>query len=1071
MKKILGLLVLLGLGYIGHCQSPCETGTHTINHSQISYVGETKKKEHYSPFFESWDLNKGGSPVGMEFGQFFSYQSSSTTLPHGHKDIYKRAELKFSHPDIRNDQIKSVKITVRLMNHLEHEESWNTKVNSPGNGKYGLFVRNSSCGNDYNCLTNLPTSAYKIGEKKISSQGVYTTHTFTLKDYNIDLMNPSAKEFYIQMTSLGTYRENTSTVYNNGDGFVVQSVSAKITYKKPPTVSFSASRTSFPAGTSINFTDNSTSCPNSWVWSFPGAVKTNSTAQNPTGIKYKTPGKYTVTLKVKNGASFVTKSMSNYITVTKGVQANAGSDKTVCKVGYSSGSNGRVTLSGSASYGTSPYSYKWKRGSTVIGYSSKVTVSNLGSNTVYTLEVKDKNGLKSTDQVTVKTQNPWVDAGSNLKVCENLDFQLNPTSSSGVSYKWEPSIGLSSVSSKSPVGNLPSSQDYNLTVKDNLGCKSSDAVSVVVSNNYPVANAGEEKTICSQAKTVLGGSPTASEGSGSYSYFWSSPSGFSSTESSPEPTVNSTETFTINVKDANGCSSIDEVLVSTTDLPTVDAGNDVFVCFSGTKVIGGDPSGSSEYGVSSYKWVPSEGLNNQNIANPEASPENTTTYILMVTDINGCTSSDDVLFTVSKPKVNSLGDKDICFDASTGVQLASASTEGFGDYSYDWQPAEGISDPTKFDAIAKPSESTLYLLTVTDEAGCTASENIEVTVNSSKPNVYLGDDLIHCEGLPIELKATVSGGTGSYDVEWTPEANLSSNSILNPLSDASVRMTYTLTIRDVNGCVSEGEIDVDVHNKIDVDVANLKLCELNSSKPDVSIFSGDQPFIWNWSDNEINVSNNTSSPTISLKSAITEDSKENVLITDQNGCTQKVDYLVMNTGYIRGVFQIQEICGEYKGVNDDVIAYERIEMSNSCSEGVTINEYAELNLKAGNKVILSDGFSAKRDSKFKAYIESQCNPWSVNTEEVSSVSFEYEIYPNPSNGILTVRIYDNDNDIDMKNSKIDIYNLAGELVLQESIKPGEYNYQLDLSNIVSGLYFTVIKIDGKSHTERVSVVR
>ena len=63
---------------------------------------------------------------------------------------------------------------------------------------------------------------------------------------------------------------------------------------------FVASVYTITAGECIDFTDMSTGGPTAWLWSFPGAQTTTSTAKNPTGICYHFPGTYDVMLEVQN---------------------------------------------------------------------------------------------------------------------------------------------------------------------------------------------------------------------------------------------------------------------------------------------------------------------------------------------------------------------------------------------------------------------------------------------------------------------------------------------------------------------------------------------------------------------------------------------------------------------------------------------------------------------------------------------------------------------------------------------------------------------------------------------------
>lgn len=82
-----------------------------------------------------------------------------------------------------------------------------------------------------------------------------------------------------------------------------------------PQADFTANYTVIEPGESINFIDLSSGNPYQWYWQFPGAVTTESSQQNPTGIQYNDEGQFSVTLTVSNnlGLDSITKQM--YITV------------------------------------------------------------------------------------------------------------------------------------------------------------------------------------------------------------------------------------------------------------------------------------------------------------------------------------------------------------------------------------------------------------------------------------------------------------------------------------------------------------------------------------------------------------------------------------------------------------------------------------------------------------------------------------------------------------------------------------------------------------------------------------
>jgi hypothetical protein len=59
-------------------------------------------------------------------------------------------------------------------------------------------------------------------------------------------------------------------------------------------------------------------------------------------------------------------------------------------------------------------------------------------------------------------------------------------------------------------------------------------------------------------------------------------------------------------------------------------------------ILGGSPAAIGGYGDLSYLWIPSADLSDPNIANPTATPVDSTVYRLLVTDEAGCNAIDSV---------------------------------------------------------------------------------------------------------------------------------------------------------------------------------------------------------------------------------------------------------------------------------------------------------------------------------------------------------------------------------------------------------------------------------------------
>lgn len=141
----------------------------------------------------------------------------------------------------------------------------------------------------------------------------------------------------------------------------------------------------------IDFTDMSTGSPTSWQWSFPGAVPSSSTLQNPINICYNTPGNYSVTLITTNAFGSDTITMTNAVTVGATPTVDAGTFTTIA-IGNSTQLN--------ATGGTGTYSWL-----PPIGLSNSSIPNPIASptvTTIYNVYYTDANGCTASDTVTVE---------------------------------------------------------------------------------------------------------------------------------------------------------------------------------------------------------------------------------------------------------------------------------------------------------------------------------------------------------------------------------------------------------------------------------------------------------------------------------------------------------------------------------------------------------------------------------------------------------------------------------------------------------------------------------------------
>lgn len=190
--------------------------------------------------------------------------------------------------------------------------------------------------------------------------------------------------------------------------------------------------------------------------------------------------------------------------------------------------------------------------------------------------------------------------------------------------------------------NVTQAGNYSVAITDNFSCPAtSQPVSVTV-NPLPIADAGNNQSICNGSNAVIG---TAQIQGNTYS--WSPTTDLNNSQIAT-PTANPTTTtsYTVTVTNSFGCTSTDQTTVTVNSLPTVSAGNDVTISQGNSATIGGSPTatGNSPF---SYSWSPFSDLSSAIASNPVASPLSTTTYVVAVTDNNGCINTDTIVVTVN----------------------------------------------------------------------------------------------------------------------------------------------------------------------------------------------------------------------------------------------------------------------------------------------------------------------------------------------------------------------------------------------------------------------------------------
>lgn len=262
-------------------------------------------------------------------------------------------------------------------------------------------------------------------------------------------------------------------------------------------------------------------------------------------------------------------------------------------------------------------------------------------------------------------------------------------------------------------------------------------------------------------------------------------------------------TFTIQASNST-CGTADlnnTAVINVTASPTANAGaNFIKTCVQNSS---GKQIGMTAVTGVAYSWSPSTGLDNATIANPVANPTTTTTYTLTATDpVLGCTATSTVKATVitTVPSVNAGADfTKTCTINPTGKTIGSV-IQGQS-VTYAWSPGTGLSNATLSTPTANPAVTTTYTVTATEtSSGCTASDDVVVTVDTTQPNTPTISSIVHptCAVSTGTVTVTTTGNTNdTYSID--NGVTYQSSNVFNAVSVG----THLVKIKSgANGCVS-----------------------------------------------------------------------------------------------------------------------------------------------------------------------------------------------------------------------------------------------------------------------------
>jgi gliding motility-associated-like protein len=393
--------------------------------------------------------------------------------------------------------------------------------------------------------------------------------------------------------------------------------------------------------------------------------------------------------------------------------------------------------------GVAPFTYSWATNPV----QTTATAAGLAAGT-YNVTVTSSDGCVLTESVTVN-EPPLLQANAVMTVasdCGQANGAVQATANggqvgAGYVYSWN---SVPAQNSATAVGLLPG--DYEVTVTDNNGCTATASATVTTTPGFSVTITSSVDALCNGSCT---GSATALAGNGAVApiaYSWSTVP----IQNTASASGLCAGTYTVTATDDLGCQATASVDIAEPSVFTVLASAaDQLVCIGGSTTLSATTSGGTGP-VSGLAWTanPADPSLDATANQPVVSPTFNTTYSVVGTDANGCTSAPSTIQVqlrqpLSIQIVHPLAGPDTSICAGEMAVLDAVAAGGDGAYTYHLNT---YPNPVTLPMTVQPNATTTYTFIVTD--GCTtppASAASTITVNPIPTVLFSVDEPSGCD--------------------------------------------------------------------------------------------------------------------------------------------------------------------------------------------------------------------------------------------------------------------------------------------------------------------------------------
>jgi hypothetical protein len=369
-------------------------------------------------------------------------------------------------------------------------------------------------------------------------------------------------------------------------------------------------------------------------------------------------------------------------------------------------------------------------------------------------------------------------------VASYCNTPVSLTASGANTYSWIPGTGLNTNTSATVLASPSSTITYDLIGTDLNGCFDTTQVTV---NNVPllIASVTIDSNASCFGSSDGGATVTATLGSGSYTYAWSTGA---TTQSITGMLAGS---YQVTVSDSVGCQDVVSFsIIEPTQVSMIFTSSDPCNGSSNGSITAVPSGGNGSY---TYLW-------NNAQTSVTASGLAAGTYTVTVTDVNGCTGTGSQSISNSVLTAATSSDSVSCFGGSDGTATGTPSG-ATGPYFYTWLNSS-------FSAIGQSTQTATgltagqYFVQVSSSNGCNVFNGITVLQPATAVSVNITSSTnVTCNGgSDGAATANTTGGIGTgYTFMWSTG---DSTATITNLSAG----TYIVSSTDGNGCEDTTQI-------------------------------------------------------------------------------------------------------------------------------------------------------------------------------------------------------------------------------------------------------------------------